>query len=71
MLHFSVRDDGNGFDAASAPGVKEGHFGLLGIRERVASFGGTFAIDSSPGRGCKATVSLKVPEDAKPGGATA
>ncbi len=71
MLHFSVRDDGNGFDAASAPGVKEGHFGLLGIRERVDSFGGTFAIDSSPGRGCKATVSLKVPEDAKPGGATA
>ncbi len=55
---FSVKDNGAGFDPASAPGSREGHYGLLGIQERVESFDGDFSIESAPGKGAKATVSL-------------
>ena len=60
-LRFSVKDDGCGFDPATAPGVSEGHFGLVGIRERIAPFGGRFEISSAPGKGTKAVVTYKVP----------
>jgi signal transduction histidine kinase len=33
--------------------------GLLGIEERAANLGGTFSIDTQPGRG--ATVSIELP----------
>ena len=59
-LLFSVRDDGCGFDPASAPGFAEGHYGLVGITERVESFEGEFDVESSPGRGTKTSVKLKM-----------
>jgi signal transduction histidine kinase len=34
-LICSVSDNGCGFDPVSGPGVRQGHFGLQGIRERV------------------------------------
>ena len=58
-LLFSVKDDGCGFDPAALPGLAEGHFGLAGIRERVARVGGSLSIDSAPGRGAKISVALK------------
>lgn len=48
-LHFSVRDNGCGFDANNVPGVRQGHFGIQGIRERMNQFGGEMRIDSRPG----------------------
>lgn len=60
-LLFSVRDNGTGFDPGSVPGFNEGHYGLLGIQERVDEFEGEFTLESVPGKGTKATVSLKVP----------
>ena len=60
---FSVRDNGCGFDPETAPGVDRGHFGLLGIRERIDAFEGDFRIDSAPGRGTKATIILNVPKE--------
>ena len=62
-LLFSVRDDGCGFDPENCPGVSEGHFGLEGIRERIAQFGGRITIVSAPGKGTKATVALDVPTE--------
>jgi len=59
-LHFSVTDDGTGFDSASAPGVKDGHFGLSGIRERLRHLNGSMRIDSASGHGSKVTVTLKL-----------
>ena len=58
---FSVRDNGCGFDPDSTPGFSEGHYGLVGIRERIDEFEGEFELVSAPGKGTKATVSLRVP----------
>lgn len=44
---LEIQDDGRGFDPESAPG----HLGLLGMRERIDSVGGTLSIDSVPGVG--------------------
>ena len=58
-IRFAVRDDGTGFDPASAPGPMQGHFGLQGIRERVDEFGGTVEVESECGMGTKVTVTMK------------
>lgn len=62
-LLFSVSDNGCGFDANDPPGVEEGHYGLLGVRERIESAGGIFTIVSGP-NGTKATAALPTHERA-------
>ena len=59
VVRFSVADDGTGFDPKSASGPVQGPFGLNGIRERLNEFSGKMEIDSSPGKGTKATVTIK------------
>ena len=66
-LLFSVRDNGTGFDPETAPGSEQGHFGLLGIRERIDTMNGEFSLQSAPGTGTKATVRLPIPQPAKEG----
>ena len=44
-----VRDDGKGLPQTGAE--RSGRFGVAGMRERVQSFGGTFAISGAPGEG--------------------
>jgi len=65
-LMFSVTDNGTGFDPATAPGVEDGHFGLQGIRERVADFNGDFSFDSAPGKGTRACVKIRLPASCEP-----
>ena len=48
---FSVKDDGVGFDARSIQEETRSHLGLIGMRERAASVGGTVEIESHSGRG--------------------
>ena len=57
-VSFSVTDDGCGFAPETAPGPEQGHFGLLGIRERIEDFNGTLKIASAPEKGAKFTVTL-------------
>lgn len=64
-LKFSVRDNGSGFDTENCPGDEQGHYGLLGIRERVNTFEGTFKIESKPGKGTKATICLNTIRETK------
>ena len=59
-LLFSVQDDGCGFDPQNHPSVRQGHFGLQGIRERVNRFGGTKEIKSEAGKGTKVTIALNL-----------
>ena len=54
-----VRDDGKGFEPEGSHARREGHFGLLGMRERARKIGGHLEIRSEPGRGT--TISLTVP----------
>ena len=59
QLILSVADDGCGFDPA---GVAAGeHFGLVGMRERVAALHGMLDVDSAPGEGTRITVHLPLP----------
>ena len=57
-LCLSVRDDGCGFDPDTRLGTEQGHFGIDGIGERVSRHNGTMAIASSPGKGCKVSITL-------------
>ena len=61
LLLCSVRDNGCGFDPASAPSAKEGHFGLQGIRERMEAAYGSIDIESAPGCGTKVSLSMPAP----------
>ena len=58
VLMFSVTDDGCGFAVERAPGIDECHFGLQGIRERVARFKGKMNIESTPGKGTHVSVTI-------------
>jgi signal transduction histidine kinase len=59
QLELEVRDDGVGLTAeVLEKGQKSGHFGLIGMRERTQRVGGTFAIESRPGRGSAVSVSV-------------
>ncbi|MBQ2631376.1 MAG: hypothetical protein IJG13_16990, partial [Kiritimatiellae bacterium] len=61
-LLFSVSDDGCGFDPGNHPGIRDGHFGLQGIRERINHFGGDMSVESEIGRGSKVSISLSMNE---------
>jgi len=46
-----VVDDGVGFKAETLPSLGLGHYGLVGIQERVERIGGRFAVNSKEGAG--------------------
>ena len=56
-LIMVVEDDGVGFLPGSQS--QEEHLGLFGMRERIEMLGGTFVIESSPGKGT--TIKVEVP----------
>lgn len=56
---LTVEDDGVGLAQAAATDAPRG-LGLLGIRERAGELGGTFRIESQPGKGTRLTVELPV-----------
>jgi signal transduction histidine kinase len=60
---LAIEDDGAGFYPATAPGAREGHFGLQGMTERVKRLGGTFSIESGPGRGTRITAAVPASAD--------
>ena len=55
-----VQDDGCGLEA-SAQDPAGGHFGLLGIRERVDKLGGLLQITGDPGEGTRLCVTIPAP----------
>ena len=60
ILYIRVIDKGNGFDAEEVLGSLYGErgFGLFSIRERVGLLGGQFKVESSPGKGTVAQITL-------------
>lgn len=60
-LLITVEDNGRGFDPRrlETANPRRG-LGLVGIRERASGLGGTFRLESSPGRGTRLSVELPV-----------
>ena len=58
-LHCSIRDDGDGFDAATLNRVSNRKgLGLVAMRERVSAIGGTLRIVSEAGKGTELSIRL-------------
>ena len=55
---LKIEDDGRGFAVTDCAGPKDGHFGLLGIRERTERLGGSCQITSRPGQGTTLTIEI-------------
>ena len=61
-VRLRVRDDGVGFDASNAAQLlREGHFGLAGMRERASLVGGSLEVGSMPGHGT--TIEVRLPAE--------
>jgi signal transduction histidine kinase len=61
---LEVTDDGRGFVPPDGPDEIAGHYGIIGMRERMEQLGGSFVLNSSPGRGT--TIVARVPLLAAP-----
>ena len=60
LLVIEVRDDGVGFESTVIS--RQGHYGLIGLRERARLLGGQLTIISAPGKGTCMHVFLPVRE---------
>ena len=58
-LHLEVTDDGIGAAASALDHPRS--YGVQGMRERVAHFGGRLQITSTPGRGTSARLTMCLP----------
>ena len=57
-----IEDDGQGFDPVQVPA---GHFGLIGLNERVRLLGGQLKLESSRGVGVRVEVVIPLSEEQK------
>jgi signal transduction histidine kinase len=66
-LVLSVRDDGNGFDLATAArrAARGESAGLSGMEERAQLAGGRLEMNTAPGRGTEVRVLFPLAEDAR------
>jgi len=58
-MRMSIRDNGCGFDSNAVRGIKQGHFGLIGIEERTQAIGARFSLNSQPKEGTQISVTLR------------
>ncbi len=50
-VRLHIQDDGCGFDPDQADVNDDGHFGMLGMRERASQLGGCLTVNTAPGLG--------------------
>ena len=60
VLRLSVSDNGSGFDPSSAPGTANGHFGIQGVRDRLANHSGILSFAAAADGGTVAEVNLAI-----------
>jgi signal transduction histidine kinase len=63
---LEIKDNGKGFTLENCAGPDQGHFGLLGMSERVKRVGGQIFITSAPGAGTTIRVELPVEQPLLP-----
>jgi signal transduction histidine kinase len=65
---MDIKDNGKGFDRGPlALGKRSKRLGLLGMRERVEMVGGSFNINSAPGKGTTVRACVPFAKPARPG----
>lgn len=72
-LYVTVSDEGEGFDPAAVTSATAGipsggissKFGLFSIQERMRALGGSFTVQSAPGKGTTATLVLPLARNAE------
>ena len=57
-IRLDIQDNGCGFEPDPAPLLASGHFGILGMRERMEQIWGSLEVASSPGNGTTITAHL-------------
>jgi signal transduction histidine kinase len=65
VLSITVSDQGCGFDVSRLSEDHSDRFGLLSIRERMTALGGSFDLQSVPGKGTVASLHLPVTASSK------
>lgn len=60
MLTLFISDNGRGFNLAQFERNANGHFGLLGMRERAESFGGKLVLKTEAGQGTRVEVWIPI-----------
>jgi signal transduction histidine kinase len=60
---LQVKDNGKGFALNDCAGPSEGHFGLLGISERVKRLHGEISFSSAPETGTTMHVRIPIPHE--------
>jgi len=58
-VKLRIQDDGCGFNPEGPETSKAGHFGLVGMRERVKSLDGSLSVNSQPGKGTEVIVKIQ------------
>ena len=67
VVYLEVSDDGKSFSLAAIRKEKSGKYlGLIGMRERAEMIGGSFDLDSTPGKGTKISVRIPCRSDIYP-----
>jgi PAS domain S-box-containing protein len=60
-LHLTINDDGKGFDIEQTK--KKKTLGLLGLKERTQTIGGSYEISSVPGQGTRVDIRVRIDEN--------
>lgn len=58
QVQLRIHDDGAGFDLPTARSAKNGHFGLLDMKERAEKIGAGFSVRTQPGNGTEILVTV-------------
>jgi signal transduction histidine kinase/ligand-binding sensor domain-containing protein len=61
LVRLRIVDDGCGFRQQDPLSPMNGHFGLIGMRERTQRLGGTFQLLTGPGEGTRIEVTCPLP----------
>jgi len=65
-ISMTIKDDGQSFRVdRTLPANGGKRLGLLGMRERVKMVGGTFGVESAPGKGTTVRVEIPLPQEPK------
>jgi signal transduction histidine kinase len=60
-VDLHIVDNGKGFDRSKAFSSSDGHFGLVGMRERAERLGGELLLNSDLGNGTRIDVMVPLP----------